>query len=281
MRNKLALLFIISLFPAVSIAQDYIFPELKGFRRVMDYPVYEPGNLWDFINGAADNYLAFGFVELHVAEYKKRKEVIKLEIYRHRDNTMAFGIYSSERSPTFNFVGLGAQGYIVDGAINFFIGDYYVKIRTFSKKEKTLKATESLAYLTADALSGQSELPAMLSEFPPEGKKANEETYVNSSVLGHNFLNRAFRASYQLGSDSFEIYLFQGDAPADNLKTVESYLRSAGMDFGGEPEGRYALNDGYNGNIFLAWNEDKIVIISGLAKDQSALADRYISGIFK
>ena len=72
-------------------------PELKGFKKTNSYPVYLPDNLWDFNNWAAYTYIAYGFINLHVAEYKKGKNVIKLEIYRHADNIMAFGIYSTER----------------------------------------------------------------------------------------------------------------------------------------------------------------------------------------
>jgi hypothetical protein len=41
------------------------------------------------------------------------------------------------------------------------------------------------------------------------------------------------------------------------------------------------IADGYNGTIFLAWKDKKIVIISGLAKDQSEIADKYTSEILK
>jgi hypothetical protein len=182
MRNQ----FFIGLFLTILIksasAQEFTFPELSGFKKVTNYPVYGPENLWNFINGAAENYLSYGFQDLHVAEYKKGRNVIKLEIYRHNNNTMAFGIYSSERSPSFRFMNLGAQGYIADGAINFFKGNYYVKIRTYSKSEKILKSNESLALKVANMLEGDSEMPVVLSQFPEIGKKLNEETYINESV---------------------------------------------------------------------------------------------------
>jgi hypothetical protein len=41
------------------------------------------------------------------------------------------------------------------------------------------------------------------------------------------------------------------------------------------------LMDGYNGTIFLAWKDKRIVIISGLAKDQAEIADKYTSEILK
>jgi hypothetical protein len=44
---------------------------------------------------------------------------------------------------------------------------------------------------------------------------------------------------------------------------------------------RYVLKDGYNGTIFLAWKENRIVLISGLSKDQSDIADMYISDILR
>lgn len=255
-------------------------PELKGFKKTTSYPVYLPENLWDFNNGAADTYLAYGFINLHVAEYKKGKNVIKLEIYRHSDNIMAFGIYSTERSPTFHYVNLGSQGYIADGAINFFKGSYYVKIRTYSKNESTLKSAESLAHLVNDLIKGGKEMPSALSLFPADGKKVNEETYINESVLGHKFLIKAYKANYESENDTFSIFIMES-TPKETQKTVDAYLAATGTEATEAEIGKYMLKDGYNGTIFLAWKGNKIVILSGLSIDQSAVADKYISEIIK
>jgi len=281
MKNRIILLLAIGFISSASMAQDIVFPQLAGFKIKTGYPVYLPDNLWDFINGAADNYLANGFVDLHVAEYKKGKAVIKLEIYRHSDNTMAFGIYSSERSPSFSFIDLGSQGYIADGSINFFKGDYYVKTRTYSKKEKVLKAEETLANRVAAMLTGETAMPAMLLQLPAEGRKANEETYINESVLGHSFLNKAFKAVYQAGTDEFAIYLSEGSSPEEVRKTAETYLASTGIATVETGDSKFMITDGYNGTIFLAWKDKRMVIISGLAKDQADLADRYTAQILK
>jgi hypothetical protein len=262
-------------------AQEIKLPELKGFKKSTTYPVYTPENLWDYIDGAADTYLGYGFVDLHVAEYKRGKNVIKLEIYRQADNTMAFGVYSSERSPSFRFLKLGSQGYAVEGAINFFKGNYYVKIRTYSKNQKTLQSAESLATKVADMLPGSSEMPSELSVFPEEGKKVNEETYINESVLGHKFLNKAFKATYQAGNDIFAIFIMENKSIDETRKSVNDYLTANGKDEVDSETGRYMLKDGYNGTVYLAWKEKKVVIISGLSKDQSDVADRYASEILR
>lgn len=261
--------------------QEFIFPDLSGYKKNTDFQVYVPDNLWDFINGAAETYLAYGFADLHVAEYKKGKNIIKLEIYRHTDHTMAFGIYSTERSPSFNYMKMGAQGYIADGAINFFKGNYYVKIRTFSRSEKTLQSVESLALRVAEMLEGSSDMPQVLSLFPATGKKVNEEMYINESVLGHKFLNRAYKANYEAGPDSFSVFIFDCKSPEEAWKSAEAYLASSGTDALESSSGKYVLADGYNGTIFLAWKENRMVIISGLSKDQSDIADLYTSEILK
>lgn len=281
MKNKIIAFLIFTLLTGFAAGQDIVFPGLKGFKTITKYPVYQSDNLWDFIDGAADSYLALGFVDLHVAEYKKGRNVIKLEIYRHRNHTMAFGIYAAERSPSYEFKKLGAQGYMVDGAINFFKGDYYVKIRTYSNNRKVLKSAESLARMVENMLQGETEMPEMLARFPSEGKKLNEETYINENVLGHQFLNSAFKAEYMVGSDNFSIYLIIKESPEGILETAKSYLALAGLDSFLSDENRFVFTDGYNGTLFLSWKENMMVIIKGLAKDQADIAYKYTTEILR
>jgi hypothetical protein len=281
MKKNILMVFLPVILFVYANAQEFSMPELQGYKKISGYPVFTAETLWNFIDGAADKYLSFGFIDLNVAEYKKGKNVIKLEIYRHSNNTMAFGIYSSERSSSFRYLNLGAQGYIADGAINFFKGNYYVKLRTYSKNENTLQAEQSLAQRVSDMLPGEIRLPALLSRFPETGKKRNEETFITESVLGHKFLTNAFKAEYEVGSDNFSIYILEKISGEETRKSVDALLKSGGMELSEGDTGKYMLIDGYNGTIFLAYKENEIVIISGLAKDQTAMADQYSSEILK
>ena len=281
MKNKFLTGILFAILSISAAGQDIAFPDLEGFKKMTKYPVYLPENLWDFINGAADGFLALGFQDLHVAEYKKGKNVIKLEIYRHQNHTMAFGIYASERSPSFNFTNLGAQGYSIDGATNFFKGNYYVKIRTYSEKAKVLQAAGSLAQRVANMLPGETVMPALLARFPSEGKKINEETYINDNVLGHQFLSSAFQAQYGIGNDSFSIYLIRKETAAEILEMARTYLAAAGLESFLTDENRFVFNDGYNGTVFLSWRDNTMAIISGLAKDQADIAYKYTLEILK
>lgn len=267
-------------FSSVALSQDIKIPDLRGFKKSTNYPVYVKDNLWDYIGGAADVYLTYGFVNMHIAEYKKGKNIVKLEIYKHSDNNMAFGIYSTERSASSQFVKLGSQGYTAPGVINFYKGSFYVKIRTFSKTERILKSAELLAHKLDDLIQGKTEMPSALKIFPSNGKKANQETYINENVLGHNFLNKAFKAEYESGNDAFSIFLLES-TPKEIQKSVDEYLAATGIEPVDAEIGKYMLKDGNNGTIFLAWKGNRIIILSGLSIDQSAVADKYITEIFK
>jgi hypothetical protein len=281
MRRIYFALFLFSASVISGLAQDISLPELQGYKKVTNYPVFTPDNLWDFINGAADTYLSLGFEELHVAEYVKGKNTIKLEIYRHKDATQAFGIYSSERSASFRFLNIGAQGYKADGSLNFLKGRYYVKIRTNSSSEKILLSLETLALRVADMLPGDAVLPKVLSDFPESGRKKNEETYIRDGVLGHEFLQGAYKAIYEAGETTFSIFIFDKTTPEECRKTVNIWLAKAGIDPDDPAAGKYVFRDGYNGDIFLSWKENRMVVIQGLAKDQTDVAGRYTTEILK
>lgn len=262
-------------------AQEISLPDIQGYKRISSYPVYTPDNLWDFINGAADTYLAYGFEDLQVAEYKKGKNIIKLEVYKHKNPVQAFGIYSSERSSTFRFINIGAQGYTSEGILNFCKGRYYIKLRTNSKSDKVIRSLQDLGMRVADIIPGQADLPQTLKEFPGTGLIKNEESFINEGVLGHEFLQGAFKAIYETGGINFSIFIIDKTDPAATRKVVADYLIKTGLEIDDSSEGKYIIKDGYNGDIFLSWKDRRIVIISGLSKDQAALADRYTSEILK
>lgn len=260
---------------AVVVRGQHLFPELKGYKSVSDYPVYTPDDLWDYINGAADAYLTLGFIDLNINEYVKGRVTVKAEIYRFGNDAEAFGIYSMERSPGYRFIPVGVQGYHEEGLVHFYKDRYYIKIMTHSKSGKAGEKLEELARLIDGRISGSTRFPELLDLFPAEGRLANQETYLLESVLGHEFLRDAFRASYDVDGERFDIYLFRsGDSDAS--ATMASRL--VGDSFSpGDEVFKYAFNDGFNGALYLARQRERLIIISGLGSDNTSLAESYIS----
>jgi hypothetical protein len=260
-------------------AQEFNFPDVAGFKTVQEYPVYTPGDLWDYINGAADAYLSYGFSELYIAEYVKGKNVIKVEVYDHLTPMRGFGIYSLERSPDYSFFKIGGQGYFEEGLIHFFKDRYYVKVVTNSQKKGIRKSLEIIARRIAEALPGVDEMPAGVRSLPSLGRLANEEMYINESVLGHSFLRGSLKAVYETDGKRFTLYLFENESVEKAADVVSSYLKVAGIERDGDTAGKYQFRDGYNGVVYLIWNQSAFAVITGLDSGMESFAGEFCSQI--
>lgn len=274
---KIILLAGIAVALSVVMKGQQLFPELKGYRAVDEYPVYTPDDLWDYINGAADGYLALGFTDLTIREYVRGKNKIKAEIYRFGNDSQAFGIYSMERSPGYDFILAGVQGYSEQGLVHFYKDRYYVKLMTHSGSAKVNAKMRDLALLISGRIEGSNDFPALLKLFPAEGRLQNQETYLPESVLGHGFLGKAFRASYELDGDRFDIYLFSCDGEEEAALMAGSL---AGDAFDASEEFfKYAFEDRYNGVLHMARRGSTMVIVSGLGFNKTTVAERYIASM--
>jgi hypothetical protein len=176
---------------------DDPFPRVAGLT-FEDSPIsYGPSNLFDYINGAAESYLAYGFEGLTSQSYLEDGEVaLVVDVYRHRDLTKAFGIYAQERPETGPFVEVGAEGYAQPGVVNFFKGPYYVKIMSYRTVDDRDEALVRLAREIADRLEGEATLPVGVSLLPSNGRVPHSERFIAQDFLGHGFLHSAFRADY-------------------------------------------------------------------------------------
>ena len=118
--------------------KSFFQPKYDQWQLSDSIRVYNPDNLYDYIDGAADAYLSYDFEELLVATYNGTNEkYITVEIYRHKTPTHAFGIYALERPTSDKFYNIGAQGYHEEGILNCLCGQYYIKISSHDKTPGT------------------------------------------------------------------------------------------------------------------------------------------------
>ncbi|MCX6142709.1 MAG: hypothetical protein NTZ35_05765 [Ignavibacteriales bacterium] len=232
-------------------AQELAFPQVEGWRLAQEETVYNPNNLFDVIDGAADLYLEYDFVDLHIGRYAKDELEIKVEIYKHGSSVDAFGIFSQERFADYHFIDLGVQGYLEKGALNFLSGVYYIKISTIQEGSGAQDAMLLIARAVEKHLQQNKAWPKMLAAFPVEKKKAYSEQYVAKSFLGYSPLNCVFVASYDEGS-SFKAYVIKFATPQDALKTLASFENALPANANRkEIGGKQEIQDPNNGLIEL------------------------------
>jgi hypothetical protein len=238
-------------------------PQIPGWGLSEDPRIYLPGTLFEYIDGAAENYLSYDFKELLVANYKndQSEATLTLEIYDLGSDINAFGIYSSERYPESQFLTIGNQGYFEEGALNFIVGSLYVKLLCFDCGEKGEATLRSVAKKVEQAVLEKGSLPTLLKDFPKDGLVAHSEKFILRNVLGFAFLHDGYLADYKVKDQEFVLFIIEGRDEADAKAMLAEYL-AAQTKNNQQPEKiplGYRLRDRYAKNVYLAQTGDFIL----------------------
>jgi hypothetical protein len=237
-----------------------IFPDLENWEKSEEIREFKPENLFDYINGAADSYLSYQFKHLWVKEYTSISgATIKAEVYEHKDQKNAFGIYSIERSPDYPFQKIGAQAYRIDDILNMIIGKYYVKLHGYGMVESEYFVLETLARRISDNLDSQGRLPDILEKFPEDNEIQYSEMYIAENFLGYDFLHNAFGKVYEKGDQKYQLFVLVGEDREDCHDMLTEYLKYTKESPESLEEGYRVIHDRYNGDIYLLWRNNLIL----------------------
>lgn len=269
MKNlKIYSVLLVMLLPlSIPVLGEVNFPEMEGFSIDTNYDTYNAETLWEYINGASEVFLMYEFDELRIADYLKGDESINVEIYVHRTPEMAFGMYTKERQPTYNFVDIGVQGHQSPTQIYFVKGRNYVKIMTSSPSDEIRGSLLPLAKKIAASLEGPTDMPAILSSLPEEGRKVNGEVFLTESVMGHPFLENAYKVQYSINGQEFDVFVFTSVSEEHRKEMLKSYLEWAEVEGVDPSSEEIFLEDKYNGPVFIRQKGSRMVFFNGLSRD--------------
>lgn len=128
---------------------------------------YQPGNLFDYINGGAELYLSYGFREVISRRYEAENQpAIVVEIFDMQEARNAYGIYSQTREQDDYTYGQGCQ--VLEGAILFWKGSFYVSVVAEFETPETREVLPLLAGKIDRAIKEKGALPGIVSLLPPE-----------------------------------------------------------------------------------------------------------------
>ena len=231
-----------------------LLPKLKDWKMTEQPSNYLPANLFEYINGAAEIYLAYAFKELAVAQYgREESEVnVAVEIYEMSSEVGAFGIYSAERFPDNNFIQVGVQGYMEEGTLNYLIGRYYIKLLCFEGGDQSEEYLNLFAKTIADNSRGHTDFPGLLKHFPKKAIVANSEKFIMKNVMGYRFLHDGYSAEYRMDDFEFDCFIIQGIDEDDALLMMDKYLEAKKEQPVQKMPSGFVIQDRYYDNIYLA-----------------------------
>lgn len=145
---------------------------------------YDPRTIFDYIDGAGEMFLAYGFRSLAVRRFEKPDgPPLTLECYDMGSADGAYGVFSFERQEA--GVGIGQGSEFGGGLLRFWKGRYFVSIFADGEGSAAESGVLELGRRTAAAIAMTETAPKLVGLIPREnaGLVDTSVRYITSHIL--------------------------------------------------------------------------------------------------
>lgn len=209
-----------------SLAQEVKKRELFPEYNISNYEFLNQDELYKKINGAADGYVknhgfkGCGYLEL---SHKIDKTPVIIYVYDMDKGIQGFGIYSSERQSSYNFVNIGNEGYYYPQGLRFWKNKYYINIELQGDSEKGKALLEELGNRLAKMIPNDNTILRPFAYFPKEGRVEKADQYYKNNYASIGKFSHVYEAKYKIGENTASLIFSQFDNVDDINKALESF----------------------------------------------------------
>jgi len=165
--------------------------DINGWKWDGKKTRYNPRTLFDYINGAAELYLAYGFQNLDVRRLEKPGQPpIIVEVYEMESPEDAYGVFSFERQD--EEVGIGQGSELGGGLLRFWKGKYFIAIYAEGEGAGVEPAIINCAKIVSQSIYRTAPEPKLIQYLPP-GFIEKSICYLKNHVL----LNQRFFVAHK------------------------------------------------------------------------------------
>jgi hypothetical protein len=196
---------------------------VPGWRQEGPLRHFTADNLYEYMDGNAEGYLAYGFIQMQGVTCKSGENTLVIDISEMVDPDAAYGIFSGNRDPGHRIEKIGMGGQVLPRRGTLTKGNYYVEIAATPDIDHTPALT---AFVTAmeKVLEGRTTPPEAIAWFSPE--KQVSVRLIPESVLGIRLLKRGYVAQYDQGKAFLVLETSPQSAAAVMTKLRQRYPTS-------------------------------------------------------
>jgi hypothetical protein len=244
------------------------FPRVAGWKPTGPPVGYDASGLWQHIDGAAEQFEAYGFEFLQVCDLVSAGVQVTVSVYDMGRPLQAFGIYGVETTEGGDFLAIGTSAELNPPYQGLLLKDrYYVKVEAPAGGLTDSIGMDLLAAL-AEALPGEDRLPGELSLLPAQGKVAGSEAYTREGFLGLSELRNCVHARYlPPAGDEYRIFVL---LPAAG-QTTRSVFEGLGPKWRPIPHEMLSIltrTIPYQGSVWIVLGEHGLWGVAGLKDDR-------------
>jgi hypothetical protein len=159
---------------------------VTGWQAEGKPETYTRDNLWDFIDGGAEYYLAYDFRKVVAQRYTRGGEAITLELYDMGSAPEAFGVWASDPPPEQPAV--GQQSAYAQGLLQFWKGPVYGRVFAERETPDLKRAVIALGKAASTRIAEVGRLPDLLQALPAKGRVWRSERYLHQESSLNNVL---------------------------------------------------------------------------------------------
>ena len=194
--------------------------------------IYQPGNLFEYINGSADLYLSYDFQRLITVGFiNSDDESVVIDIYDMSTPLNAFGVYSVYRNPNSQIEAIGTEAIVSEYHIRFYKDRYVVDLNASDMTDEIQQTMHKLAHSVAKKITGAGSKLREIDLLPTENLIPKSIKYISNGLLGHKFLSRGLEGQYEINEHTVKAFTSICESSLDAEKQYQNfiqYLRNAG-----------------------------------------------------
>ena len=238
--NFSAVFFLILFFGGVAMGNqlESLLPQkVKGFEKSDKAKSFDRKNLYDYLDGGAELYLAYDFQSLLVQDYKAGERLITAEVYMMGSSQDAYGLYSLDQEG--ETIRIGDKANYGSGLLNFWKGNYFVRIVDMSGNDRSKEAILELGINISQKIDVKGKLSELLSRLPADGLVPYSERFFHKQIILNNLyflstenlldLNESTSAvmgDYLLGKMSLKLLLISYPDTSSAKSAFENFCTS-------------------------------------------------------
>jgi hypothetical protein len=166
--------------------------ELSGWQKSGDEQIYDREDIFDYLDGGGEIYLAFDFRFVFVREYAKPEAPsIVVEIYQMSSAADAYGIFTQDTDG--QEVRVGQDALYGAGLLRFWKDKVFVRVMADRETPEAQEAVMKLGGAIDSAISEAGPKPEILGKLPVEGLEPQTVRFFHTviSLNSHYFISNA------------------------------------------------------------------------------------------
>jgi len=204
--------------------------ELEGWTKHRTMQHYAGEDLYKYINGGAEIYHEYGFVQVLVQDYvNDTGKSVSVEIFEMTSPASAYGMYTFKTDSKGKRILVGSEAQLADYYMNFWKGTFLVTLTGFDETEETRQGLLDIAHNISSKMPAGGNKPRIVSFLPEEDLVAQSLKYF-TGFLGLRSSHPFFQwniAGFEQGikgdySGGFSFFLFRFEREEGSRRGFQS-----------------------------------------------------------